>query len=214
MMKVFKNFLATGTLFLGMIFTLAGCGKDNSSDTNAAATAANTCGCPVGQVYTQMGCATQSSCPAGQGFIAGGCYPTAACNNTTAGYPNTNNGYPNTGYPNNGYPNQNACTIPGQAMTQMGCGTIQNCPANSNTAMVNGTCQPIVQNGNPNGGFPNNGNPNTGYPNNGYPYNGQNGGSMNCGPGMIATVVGCLSRGPCNIGQVYFQNQCFNLVYR
>jgi len=78
-----KNKLLTLMLIVCSSLFLVNCAKNNSSG-SATTTVATVGTCSnAGEVYTQYGCAPQSSyCPAGYGYINNSCYP--ATTTTTA----------------------------------------------------------------------------------------------------------------------------------
>jgi len=202
------------SLIAGIALILSACGGDSANTSNAMT-------CPTGQVRTtSYGCQPQGqmACPAGQvstmsygcvtGSVTGattcttgyvstqyGCMPQAGCQ---AGYGMYNNQcIPAT--VNNMY---GSCTA-GYVQTQYGCMPQAGCQAGY--GMYNNQCIPATVN---NTQYPYN----NGY-NNGYPYNnGYNNGMMGCPAGSIMTQMGCLSQGPCPMGYVLYNNQCYRLI--
>lgn len=116
-----KNKFLTLMMIVCSTLFLVNCAKNNSSNSNAAAAVGTTGVCTTaGYVYTQYGCAPQSSsCQTGWGYINGSCYPPTA--------------------------STNSCPV-GYVQTQMGCGQQSTmCGANyTQYGYVNGQCYPIT----------------------------------------------------------------------
>jgi hypothetical protein len=200
-MKILKRAFA-----LSLLGLLAACG--GGSDT------ANTTGasqCQSGYTYT-----TQSGCVLG---TATGAYGTVCSdgqlNSTTYGCMARANCQAGFGLPTSGT-NNNSCQPASQTGSCSGAdvysplyGCIPQAGCGSGQGSYNGSCTAAYNSSNQynnNGGYQGPGGAG-GY----FPGNNNNGGN-NCPVNTYNTVAGCLSQGPCNPGQVLYQNQCLNLI--
>ena len=216
-MKVLIRVLALGALAF-----LVGCGGGSSNTTTGAQSQCQS-GYGFSTQYNQ--CLPQSNCPAGQGFYNNSCVATtgtttgtttgAACAdgqiNTTqygclarancqlgmAFSTQTNSCVQGSQYGN--------CVAGDVYSTNFGCIPQAGCQAN--TGMSPQGCVPAMNTTTGYNTYPGQ----QGYPGTGGYYPGQQQQGA-CAQGTFNTVYGCLPQGPCQYGQVLYNNQCFYLV--